>query len=81
MVGIIPDPAAGLALADHLSGVRERLRPHTTGGAYLNFLEGEERVARTRAAFTPDDHRRRQARKRQYGPEYLFRFGVDPIGE
>lgn len=80
MVGIIPDPAAGQALAHHLAGVRERLRPHTTGGAYLNFLEGEEKVTRTRAAFTPDDYRRLQALKRQYDPQNLFRYGIDLTG-
>ena len=80
MVGITPGPEATEALQAHLARVREQLRPHTTGGAYLNFLEGEERVARTRAAFTPEGYRRLQGLKQQYDPQNLFRYGIDLIG-
>lgn len=79
-VGITPGPEAMGALQDHLARVREQLRPRTTGGAYLNFLEGEERVTRTRAAFTPEGYRRLQALKQQYDPQNLFRYGIDLIG-
>ncbi len=60
--------------------LHERLRPHTTGGAYLNFLEGAEKVARTREGFTAEDYRRLQALKHQYDPQDLFRYGIDLVG-
>jgi FAD/FMN-containing dehydrogenase len=80
LVGITPGAGAMEALQAHLARVREQLQPHTTGGAYLNFLEGEERVTRTRAAFTPEGYRRLQGLKQQYDPENLFRYGIDLVG-
>ena len=80
MVGIIPHPEAKQALEAHLAGLRSRLRGHTTGGAYLNFLEGEERVGRTKAGFTEEGYRRLQALKRRFDPQNLFRYGIDLAG-
>jgi FAD/FMN-containing dehydrogenase len=77
MVGVIPHPAAKEALEAHLVGLRSRLRGHTTGGAHLNFLEGEERVGRTKAGFTEEGYRRLQALKRRLDPQNLFRYGID----
>jgi len=79
-VSAIPTPEARDALQAHFARVHERLRPHATGGAYLNFLEGAEKVARTRAGFTPEAYRRLQALKGQYDPQNLFRYGIDLIG-
>lgn len=77
VIGITPTPEAQGALAAHLERLRERLRPHRTGGAYLNFLEGEEKVRRTREGFAPEDYRRLQALKREFDPQNLFRYGLD----
>lgn len=79
-VSAIPTPEAGEALQAHFARVRERLRPHATGGAYLNFLEGPEKIARTRQGFTPEAYRRLQALKRLYDPQDLFRYGIDLVG-
>ncbi len=79
-VGATPTPEAKEALHAHLAQLREQLRPHTTGGAYLNFLEGAEKVARTREGFTPEDYRRLQGLKHQYDPQDLFRYGIDLVG-
>jgi FAD/FMN-containing dehydrogenase len=80
MVGVTPGPQAMEALQAHLARVRAQLRPHTTGGAYLNFLEGEEKAGRTKAAFTAEGYARLQELKRQYDPQNLFRYGIDLIG-
>ena len=79
-VSAIPTPEAADALAAQFARVHERLRPHATGGAYLNFLEGPEKIARTRQGFTPEAYRRLQALKRQYDPQNLFRYGIDLVG-
>ena len=79
-VSAIPTPEAGEALQAHFARVHERLRPHATGGAYLNFLEGAEKVARTREGFTQEDYRRLQGLKHQYDPQDLFHYGIDLVG-
>ncbi len=79
-VSAIPTPEAREALHAHFARLHESLRPYATGGAYLNFLEGEERVSRTKAGFTAEGYGRLQGLKRQYDPENLFRYGVDLMG-
>ena len=49
------------------------MRPHTTGGAYLNFL-GDEGDGRVRAAFGRMKYARLQALKTRYDPDNLFRL-------
>jgi hypothetical protein len=79
-VGATPTPEAKEALHAHLARLRERLRPHTTGGAYLNFLTGAQKGARPHEGLTEEDYRRLQALKRQYDPQNLFRYGLDLMG-
>jgi hypothetical protein len=45
------------------------LRPHATGGTFLNFLTDP---ARTATAYTPEDYRRLAAVKQDYDPENVF---------
>lgn len=80
VVGLAPTPEAKAALYDHIARLHERLLPHSTGGAYLNFLEGEEKIQRTQAGFAPADYLRLLALKRQFDPQNLFRYGVDLAG-
>ena len=59
----------------HISWCRNlcaAMRPHTTGGVYLNMTmaEGEERV---RAGYGPAKYRRLVALKNKYDPDNLFR--------
>jgi FAD/FMN-containing dehydrogenase len=49
----------------------ETLRPHATGGAFLNFLSDTDRTA---AAYTPADLRRLRAVKAAYDPDDVFRL-------
>lgn len=51
----------------------EALRPHATGGTFLNFLSDPTRVA---DAYTADDYRRLREVKRAYDPENVFRLGL-----
>jgi FAD/FMN-containing dehydrogenase len=47
----------------------DALRPHATGGSFLNFL-GD--TTRTHTAYTPANHRRLAEVKRAYDPDNLF---------
>jgi hypothetical protein len=51
----------------------EAMRPHATGGVYVNFLddEGEERV---KAAYGAAKYARLVALKKAYDPTNLFRL-------
>jgi FAD/FMN-containing dehydrogenase len=49
-----------------------KLRPHVTGGSFLNFLKDP---ARTRDAYAPAHYARLQELKRAYDPENVFGAG------
>lgn len=65
-----------------MRSLREDLRPHTTGGVWLNWL-GDEGDSRIRAAFGEENYRRLRAVKQVYDPENLFRanHNLPPAGE
>lgn len=65
------DPAAVDAAVGALAA---RLRPHATGGSFLNFLAD---TTRTASAYTPADHARLARLKRVWDPEAVFRPGHD----
>ena len=48
----------------------ETLRPHATGGSFLNFLAD---TSRTASAYTPGDYRRLSAVRAAYDPDDIFR--------
>jgi FAD/FMN-containing dehydrogenase len=48
------------------------MRPHATGGVYLNFI-GDEGQDRIRAAYGEENYRRLAEIKAQYDPENVFR--------
>jgi FAD binding domain/Berberine and berberine like len=50
----------------------ERLRPHGTGGTFLNFLADTRRTA---TAYTQDDYRGLRQVKAAYDPQNTFRIG------
>ena len=49
----------------------ETLRPHATGGSFLNFLAD---TTRTASAYTPSDHRRLGEVRATYDPDDVFRL-------
>jgi FAD/FMN-containing dehydrogenase len=59
--------------------VAARVRPHATGGSFLNFLSDP---ARTETAYTPADWARLAEIKRAYDPDNLLRMGhnIPPAG-
>jgi FAD/FMN-containing dehydrogenase len=70
--------------AENIAWTRElgaRIKPYTTGRAYLNFI-GEEGEDRVRAAFGPETYARLQALKDRYDPQNLFRLNqnIKPTG-
>ncbi len=71
ILGVDPDPAARERVTDWARSYWSALRPHTLGGAYVNFMmeEGEDRV---RATYR-DNFARLAAIKAQYDPSNLFR--------
>lgn len=71
IVGVDPDPAQADRLADWAKGYWEALHPHSSGGAYVNFMmdEGQERV---RATYR-DNYPRLARIKTTYDPTNLFR--------
>jgi FAD/FMN-containing dehydrogenase len=52
-------------------GVAEAMRPHETGGVYVNYLneEGQDRV---KAAYGAERYARLQAVKAKYDPDNVF---------
>jgi FAD/FMN-containing dehydrogenase len=59
-----------------------RMKPYTTGRAYLNFI-GEEGEDRVRAAFGTETYKRLQSLKDRYDPTNLFRLNqnIKPPGQ
>lgn len=73
----IVDPTDPRRVADHVASLREAMAPHRSAHAYLNFLEGDERRARTPEAFSADEWVRLQAVKASVDPDGRFGYGLD----
>ena len=71
IVGVDPDPSNKEKITRWTKEYFEALHPHSSGGAYVNFMmeEGQDRV---RAAFR-DNYDHLAAVKRQYDPSNFFR--------
>ena len=72
IVGVDPDPANNEKIISWTKGYYNALHPYAAGGAYVNFLmgdEGEERVKKTYG----DHYERLVAIKNKYDPDNLFR--------
>ena len=72
VIGMTPTPEAQAGFRQHVAHFKQALRPHLTGGVYLNFLEGEEALARSRDGFSPEAYRRLQTLKALYDPDNRF---------
>ena len=70
-VGVDPDPANKDILRDWAVGYYDAVHPHSSGGAYINFMmeEGQERVQ----ASYRDNYDRLSEIKAKYDPNNLFK--------
>jgi hypothetical protein len=71
IVGVDPDPANADALRDWAVGYYDALHPHSSGGAYINFMmeEGQERIQ----ASYRDNYDRLAKIKAKYDPKNFFK--------
>ena len=77
VIGITPNAEAYRHVTAHIKQFQEALAPHLSGTVYANFLEGEEKWARTGDAFPAETLRRLQQLKAIYDPDNLFCYGLD----
>lgn len=68
-VGMIPAPPLRAVLDDYLGRMKTDLGPALTGTVYMNFLEGDEAVARAADGFPAETLARLRALKGRYDPE------------
>src|SRR5437016_2995203 len=72
MVGVDPDPANKEKIISWTKSYYDAVHPYSAGGAYVNFLmgdEGEERVKKTYG----DNYERLVEIKKKYDPDNFFR--------
>jgi FAD/FMN-containing dehydrogenase len=72
MVGVDPDPANNDKIISWTKNYYDALHPYSAGGAYVNFLMGDEGAERVKATYG-DNYARLVAIKNQYDPDNLFR--------
>jgi hypothetical protein len=73
MVALAFGPEHEAMVEEFITTVRGALAPYVTGAAYLNFLEGEEKHERGRAAYSPTALARMAAVKHAVDPADAFR--------
>jgi len=74
VVSITPTPEITDAARAHIAAMKEALGP-ALGGAYMNFLEGEEAHERIADGFSPEALQRLRALKTTWDPENRFSHG------
>jgi FAD/FMN-containing dehydrogenase len=72
MVGVDPDPANNEKTISWTKSYYEALHPYSAGGAYVNFLMGDEGADRVKATYG-DNYERLVAIKNKFDPNNLFR--------
>jgi len=72
MVGVDPDPANNDKIIAWTKNYYDALHPYSAGGAYVNFLMGDEGAERVKATYG-DNYERLVAIKNKYDPNNLFR--------
>jgi FAD/FMN-containing dehydrogenase len=76
MAGEASDAQALATLKDYVERYRTALRPHTRGGVWMNFMNGNGDSARERIgeAYPPETLDRLREVKARYDPDNMFRF-------
>jgi hypothetical protein len=72
IVGVDPDPAALPTIRGWARDYHDALYPHSIGGAYVNFLQGDEDPGELEATYA-ENYARLVEVKRRYDPGNLFR--------
>jgi FAD/FMN-containing dehydrogenase len=73
IVGVDPDPAQAPAIRDWARDYYDAIHPYSAGGAYVNFLQGDEGDDRVQATYDGNYDRLVEV-KRRYDPANLFRI-------
>jgi FAD/FMN-containing dehydrogenase len=73
IVGVDPDPAQAPAIRDWARDYYDAVHPYSAGGAYVNFLQGDEGDDRVQATYDGNYDRLVEV-KRRYDPANLFRI-------
>jgi FAD/FMN-containing dehydrogenase len=83
LITIAPTKEVWHAADAYAREYRRALENHLTGGVYINFMEGEERQARTKDAFTAENYQRLRTIKAKYDPENVFShaFNIPPAAQ
>ncbi len=76
MIGVTDSESDRVQLETFLDIVRAELAPFISPGVYLNFLEGEEKVRRTREGFEPESWERLRKIKERFDPTNMFSHGL-----
>lgn len=81
IVGVDPDPANRERITRWTRDYYRSIHPFSAGGAYVNFLMGDEGGSRVRASYR-DNYPRLLEIKRRYDPDNRFRVNqnIDPHG-
>ncbi len=79
IVGVDPDPARREEITRWTREYWAAVHPFSAGGAYVNFLMGDEGAGRVQASYR-DNHPRLVQVKRRYDPDNRFRVNhnIDP---
>ena len=72
MVGVDPDPANNEKIISWTKSYYDALHPYSAGGAYVNFLMGDEGEGRVKETYG-DNYKRLVAIKNKYDPDNFFR--------
>ncbi len=75
------DIAALPAIQAHIKQSQALLQPHFSGGAYFNFMAGDEAAGRAKDVYGTAHYERLLALKAKYDPENVFRFTFPLIGK
>ena len=69
------------AIQAHMKQTQALLQPYFSGGAYFNFMAGNEAEGRAKDVYGMAHYERLLALKAKYDPENVFRFTFPLVGE
>jgi FAD/FMN-containing dehydrogenase len=72
IVGVDPDPANKDKIVSWTKSYYDAVHPFSAGGAYVNFLMGDEGEGRVKATYG-DNYDRLVSIKKKYDPDNFFR--------